>query len=247
MSQHKKFIFGTIREFDRAKVEESRTIEFIISSAAKDRHRSVVNMDGWHLDNFNRNPIVGYQHNVYGGNMCTPDDPDDVIGSGRAWVEEIDGQKLLIGEVKFEPADINPKAEKIFRKVLAGTLRATSVGFMEIGKGEWRKNFDDNGNELDRTYYFKGQDLLEFSIVNIPSNPEAVGRSVSVQTDFALAYVMRFFPEDVSIKDIKQMTVQQVLDQVAGKASEIPTDPPEGKSKALFERRLKRILSDIQN
>ena len=113
----KKYIPGQIRAFDRSKAEETRTVQFVISSSDKDRHRSVVNMDNWNLENFNANPIVGYQHNVYGGNMCTPDDPDDVIGSGRAWVEETNGRKELIGEVTFEPADVNPKAEKIFRNV----------------------------------------------------------------------------------------------------------------------------------
>lgn len=133
----KKYTFGNIREFNKEEVLDTRTVEFIISSAAKDRYDSVVNMDGWQLKNFNNNPIVGYQHNVYGGNMCTPDDPDDVIGTGNAFLEGEGMTRKLIGSVKFEAADINPKAEKIFKKVLAGTLRATSVGFMEIGDGEW--------------------------------------------------------------------------------------------------------------
>jgi len=120
----KKFAFGNIREFDRKKAEESRTVEFIISSADKDRHRTVLNMKGWELENFNLNPIVGYQHNVYGANMCSAPNPDDVLGPGRAFLE---GEKL-IGAVTFETKEINPLAEKIFQKVLNGTLRATSVG-----------------------------------------------------------------------------------------------------------------------
>src|SRR5688572_19778940 len=156
----KKFAFGNIKEFDRAKAEEDRTIEFIISSSAKDRHNSVLNMRGWKLDNFNMNPIVGYQHNVYGGNMCMPDNPDDVLGPGRAFME---GDKL-IGAVTFETKDINPQAEKIFRKVLNGTLRATSVGFLEVGQGELKKIQNSEGKVIDEIYYFEGQELLEFSI-----------------------------------------------------------------------------------
>jgi hypothetical protein len=212
----KKFAFGNIREFDRAKVEQDRTIEFIISSSARDRHNSVLNMKGWKLDNFNANPIVGYQHNVYGGNMCTPDNPDDVLGPGRAFLED----DKLIGAVTFETKDINPLAEKIFRKVLNGTLRATSVGFMELGKGELKKTQNDQGQIVDEVYYFSGQELLEFSIVNIPSNPEAVGRTISNHTEAALSYLMRFMPEHVSIRDIKKMSVQEVLDHVQGKATE---------------------------
>jgi hypothetical protein len=216
----KQYTYGSVRSFNREEALDTRVIPFTISSDARDRHRSRINMDGWELKNFILNPIVGYQHNVYGGNMCTPDDPDDVIGSGVdiKLVEE-DGRKLLVSNVKFESGDINPKAEKIFRKVLAGTLRATSVGFLEVGKGENKKEKDLSGNEIE-TYYFKGQELLEFSIVNIPSNPEAVGRSIGVQKDWALAYLMRYMPENISIRDLKQMKVQDVLDLVEGKVQE---------------------------
>lgn len=238
----KKYISGQIREFNREEVEKSRTVQFIISSDDKDRHRSIVNMDGWDLENFNLNPIVGYQHNVYGGNMCTPDDPDDVIGSGRAWVEAVNGRNLLIGEVTFETADINPKAEKIFRKVLAGTLRATSVGFLEKGRGEWKKQVDEKGNEIDRTYYFKGQELLEFSIVNIPSNPKAVGRALDVQEDWALMYVQRFLPKELSLKEIESMTIRQVMDIVKGNITGNGEDLTTANNKSKY--RLKQILNE---
>src|SRR5688572_11146199 len=176
----KKYAFGNIREFDRAKAEETRTVEFIISSAARDRHDSILNMKGWQLDNFNRNPIVGYQHNVYGGNMCLAANPDDVLGPGRAFLE---GDKL-IGAVTFETKEINPLAEKIFQKVLNGTLRATSVGFLEVGEGKYGEGDERSGGKSE-TYYFAGQELLEFSIVNIPSNAKAVGSSIAHHADAA--------------------------------------------------------------
>jgi len=228
----KKFAFGNIKEFDRAKAEEDRTIEFIISSSAKDRHNSVLNMRGWKLDNFNMNPIVGYQHNVYGGNMCMPDNPDDVLGPGRAFME---GDKL-IGAVTFETKDINPQAEKIFRKVLNGTLRATSVGFLEVGQGELKKIQNSEGKVIDEIYYFEGQELLEFSIVNIPSNPEAVGRTISNHTEAAISYLMRFMPDHVSIRDIKKMSVQEVLDHVQGKTTEKQFEQVEKSKKKLGQR-----------
>jgi hypothetical protein len=211
----KNYAFGHIREFDLVKAKDTRTVEFIISSADRDRHRTVVNMSGWNLDNFNTNPIVGYQHNVYGDNMCQPDNPDNVLGPGRAFFE---GDKL-IGEVTFETKDINPLAEKIFQKVLNGTLRATSVGFLEVGAGKYGDGEERKGGP-NETYYFSGQELLEFSIVNIPSNAKAVGRSMVHHADAALTYLMKFMPETVSVRDIKSMTVQQVLDHVKGTVTE---------------------------
>jgi hypothetical protein len=249
MPQLKRYTDGYVRAFDRVLVEETRTIDFIISSAARDRHRSIVNMDGWSIDNFNRNPIVGYQHNVYGDNLCVPDDPDNVIGEGRAWTEGEGANKLLIGSVRFEPADINPRAEKIFRKVLNGSLRATSVGFLETGKGEYKNILDSEGNIVDRTYYFKGQELLEFSIVNIPSNPEAVGRSLSVQADFALAYIHRFLPDTLSLADIRKLTVGEILDAVKdGVYQDVDEQTKEKKvrTQALRVRQLQRIERDLE-
>src|SRR5688572_1317576 len=108
----KDFLEGVIDRAFPADIEKTRTVRFTISTNAKDRHKSVLNMKGWQLDNFNRNPIVGYQHNVYGDNMCVPPNPDDVLGPARAWMED----DRLMGEVTFETADINPQAEKVFRK-----------------------------------------------------------------------------------------------------------------------------------
>jgi hypothetical protein len=237
----KRFAFGNIREFDRAKAEESRTVEFIISSADRDRHRTVLNMKGWELENFNLNPIVGYQHNVYGHNLCYPDNPDNVLGPGRAWLED----DKLIGAVTFETKEINPLAEKIFQKVLNGTLRATSVGFLEVGEGKYGEGDQRHGGK-DETYYFSGQELLEFSIVNIPSNAKAVGRSIAHHADAALTYLMRFMPETVSVRDIKNMTVQEVLDHVRGTVTEKQVEQIETIKKDRIAMRLAIIKHELK-
>jgi hypothetical protein len=189
-------------------VEETRTVQFVISNSTRDRHRTVLDPTKWQLDNFNRNGIVGYQHNVYGDGMCAGPNPDDVIGRGRAFLE---GDQL-IGEVTFEPADINPLAEKIFRKVLFGSLRATSVGFAELGKGKYGSGKEARGG-TEETYYFAGQELLEFSIVNIPSNPDATKRALRDQASHALMFVKRALPE-LSFADIETLTVGDVLRQL---------------------------------
>jgi hypothetical protein len=177
-------LFGEVRAFSED-VEKTRTIEFIISTEKKDRHGTVIPLANWKLDNFNKNGIVGYQHNVYGSWFAAPD-PDDVIGIGRAWVE--DGQ--LIGSVKFETEDINPQAEKIFRKVLFGTLRSTSVGFYELTDGMMKRENPDDENSPK--YYEYGEvELLEFSIVNIPSNTDAVKRQVELDAEQMIESIVK--------------------------------------------------------
>lgn len=166
----------TIKKYNTLPVhrvnEEDRKIQFIISDERKDRHGTIIKVDGWDLEDFNRNGIVGYMHEVH-GDWLKSADPDQVIGIGRAFVE--DGK--VIGEVEFEPAEINEKADKIFKKVKFGSLRATSVGFAP-SEGHWGQERD---NEDPNTYYFTKQSLLEFSIVNIPSNANALKRDASDQ------------------------------------------------------------------
>lgn len=159
---------SSLREID----VENRTAEFIISDDTKDRHNTILDVDGWDLDNYNKNGIVGYQHDVYGEDQANP---DSVIGIGKAEVR--DGK--LIGIVKFEPEEINPLAEKIFKKVQFGTLKATSVGFNPLEQGEFRK-MEDSDSEI---YHYGKRDLLEFSIVNIPSNPNAVRSIEKIESE----------------------------------------------------------------
>jgi hypothetical protein len=188
------------------KVRETRTIRFLASTTARDRHRTVVNQKNWKLDNFNANPIIGYQHNLY-GDMCNVPDPDDVIGKGRAFIE---GEKLFV-DVTFEPKELNAKADKIFEKILNGSLRAVSVGFLELGKGKYGEGEERQGGSKE-TYYFEGQELIELSIVNIPSNPEALKKSVRNSNLSAMIYLRNLL--DMSSSDIRNLTVGEVLDRV---------------------------------
>lgn len=163
------------RSFDGLQVrseEGTRKMTFIASDGSRDAHGTVLNPDGWNLDRFNRNGIIGYQHKVYGSWDAT-DNPDNVIGKGRAYVED----KKLMVEVEFEPAEINELAEKIYRKLQFGSLKAVSVGFVPIGEGHFGEG-DEAFRKENETYYFEGQELLEVSIVNIPSNPNAVKKAI---------------------------------------------------------------------
>jgi HK97 family phage prohead protease len=142
---------------------EGEETEFVISTAGMDRHGTVISPDGWDLSNFKRNPIMAFQHNT--GST----DPDDIIGT---WDIRVEGGQLL-GKPIYEPEDLNPKADKIRRKVEHGTLRAVSVGFIPR---EWHWGDEKKGEKRDVLYLDKNE-LLEVSIVAVPSNPDALKRS----------------------------------------------------------------------
>lgn len=151
----------------RALTEENiknRQAEFVISTEAVDTYDTVFKLDGWELERYVKNPIVAYGHRTWS------DNPDMIIGTSEVRVE---GDQL-IGKVTFEPEDVNPTAETIWRKVQAGTLRMASVG---ANVKEWRYGDAQNG-ENPGVIYFTRTELYEWSIVPIGSNPDALKRSV---------------------------------------------------------------------
>ena len=150
---------------------ESRTVEFVASDNSVDSYKTVLPVDKWDLKRYQSNGIVGYMHDVYGDSWTKSADPDDVIGKGEAWVED---DKLIV-RITFEPADLNPKSDKIFRKLEFGSLHAVSVGFRATAKGH---KGDEERGEDPGVYYYNGQELLEVSVVNIPANANALKRSM---------------------------------------------------------------------
>lgn len=176
---------------------------FTASSSDPDRHKTVLNQENWKLDNFRLNPIIGYQHNVYGGDLCNAPDPDDVVGKARnIYVEN--GE--LIVDIEFDQE--NEKARKIESKVKRGFLNSVSVGFYEVGTA---REGDEKRGEDPNLMYFEGQELLEISIVNIPSNPKAVKKSLRSQTFDALRYIYRELGGNYKLSEIEEMKVRDIL------------------------------------
>ena len=156
-----------IRKID----EESRTVEFVASDNSVDSYKTVLPVDKWDLTRYSGNGIVGYMHDVYGTSWTKSADPDDIIGKGVAFVED---EKLIV-RITFEPKELNERADKIFRKIQFGSLHAVSVGFRATAKGHMG---DEERGEDPNVYYYAGQELLEVSVVNIPSNANALKRSI---------------------------------------------------------------------
>lgn len=208
---NEKYIYGEVRAIPD-NVDETRTIDFTISNEIKDRHGTRLMADRWDLSNYKKNPIVGYQHNVYGDALCSAPNPDDIIGKSTVKIEGND----LVASLTFEPPELNPLAEKIFQKVKFGTLRMASVGFIGVNKHFGEGNEAKDGK--NPTEYFQKQELLEWSIVNIPSNPTASVREFNVQSEKALRYVAK--ATNLDIDEIREMTVGDVMKLVNGESIE---------------------------
>ncbi len=136
------------------KVLSDNEIELVGSTETVDRDGDIVVPSGIDLKNFKRNPVILAGHNYR----------DPAIGKGVATKRE----GKLVFKVIFPPEGDNPMAD-IYRKLYkGGFMRAGSIGFIPT---EWSDTKDKKGAFI-RTY--SKSELLEFSLVTVPSNPDAV-------------------------------------------------------------------------
>jgi len=158
--------------------EATRSITFTISTDGRDRDGDIISQEGWDLKHFLENPMVLWSHD--------PSKPENVIA--RAESTKVINGKLVSTAVFAE----HPNAETIFQLYKGGFLNATSVGFvpseMELIEG-------DKAGEIG--FKFLKQNLLEYSAVAIPSNPEALihARSMGINIDPCKEWIKRILDE----------------------------------------------------
>lgn len=165
-------------------MKKNREAEFVISTEAVDTYGTIFKSSGWDLTRYDKNPIVAYGHRTWDA------EPDNIIGTSEVRIE--DGK--LIGKVRFEDAETNPKADKIWRKVQAGTLRMASVGANVM---EWRWGDESMGEDKTLIYFIRTE-LLEWSIVPIGSNPDAHVREAKTIEEIRTALAAKNTPEEVT-------------------------------------------------
>jgi HK97 family phage prohead protease len=140
-----------------------RTITFVASSDTLDRHGTRILPMGIDTSRYESNPIVLWGHDGYGG--FSKPDAENVIGKA---VRLRKTDKRLEADVQFLPAEVNPKAEMVLGMVRAGAVSAVSIGFIPR---EIIRESDDSGREIP---VIRRSELLEISVVPIPSNPDAL-------------------------------------------------------------------------
>lgn len=137
-----------------------RQLKFTISTEAIDRDHDKVSQDGWQLDNYKKNPVVLWGHDA------------SQLPVGKCVALSIENGDLC-AVVEFVPGEINTMAESVYQLCLRGFLSATSVGFMPL-EWEFSEEEERGADSYNGGVDFKTCELMEFSIVNVPANPEAL-------------------------------------------------------------------------
>jgi HK97 family phage prohead protease len=155
-------IYKILENCEVKKVGE-RQYEFTASTADMDRDGESIEVSGWDLKNFKKNPVIMFAHDYR------------TLPIGKATKIGVKDGKL-VDVVEFPPEGTYEFADTVARLVDAGYLKTQSVGF--IPKTWTDADFEDDakGQKPRRTY--TKQELLEISIVPVPSNPNALMNAV---------------------------------------------------------------------
>lgn len=210
----------------KAEGDAERVLQFTISSAVVDRDGDTINVNGWDLSNYNRNPVVLWAHLYH---------EPPVAKSLAVWVE--DGK--LKSRAQFTPRDLNAFGFMVYRMYREGYLNATSVGFIPK---EWKFTNEREGSGFWDPVDFLKQELLEYSAVPVPSNPEALveARSKGIDTAPMLEWAEKvlsghygkglWLPQKDLVERIHGLLKPErtISTPPAGKGGSADADPPSG-------------------
>jgi len=203
--EYKNFI-TTEKSFN----DSEMTITHYISTVTPDRFGDIVNPFGMDADNYRKNPIVlfGHSHNARG----------NVIGKNIALYQDNFGVKAI---TKF--AD-TPAGKDLYKLNKEGYLNAWSIGFIP----KKTKSQSTTCNNQPATYNIIDEwELLEYSSVAIPANPDALNLMFKEINSTEVLQEINYALLKIEIEKLKQemednkSIIKQLEGKTASKISEI--------------------------
>jgi len=140
---------------------DGRVADFVMSTDDVDRGGDVIDQDGWELAAYKKNPVILWGHD------------QRIPPIGRA-IRVGKSNGALTASIEFATAEQHPFAETVYQLVKGGFINAGSVGFIphEYVWNDKRGGFD-----------FSKQELIEYSIVGVPMNAEALHQAKAFGLD----------------------------------------------------------------
>lgn len=173
----------SVTEFRAATAEGAITA--VISTGDVARDGAMIEATGWRLENYRRNPVVLYAH----------DDSSNASAAGlavgmpiaRTTDVHVEGG-ALVATAQFDMQD--EFATKVFRKIRKGFINAVSVRWLPLAFE--RRKITADGAERN-VLVFTRQEFLEWSVVPIPADPNALvaRRGMTTKPEPFAAYVAR--------------------------------------------------------
>ncbi|TWA98249.1 HK97 family phage prohead protease [Gluconacetobacter diazotrophicus] len=163
------------------------TATFIITTPTVDRAGDVVIPSGIDITNYKKNPVVLWMH----------DDSQLPIGKCIDITPSRDGIVATVQFIDFSTKIVGEKAQGIFQLIKQGVLSAVSIGF----------NVDECFFNEYGGLTITESELVEFSIVNIPCNAQALivghsGESKTLTTTSTPVVAQDYSDEEEDIVDL---------------------------------------------
>jgi HK97 family phage prohead protease len=146
--------------------ENGNAVPWTFSTFDLDRFDERIDPAGWDFKRYLENPVIEWAHRY------------DIPAIGKADGLYTD-EKGLHGSIIFNAREYDPFGWAIGERVKAGVIRAGSVGFRVLEIELPSKDDSKDGTSL----IFRKQELLEFSICNVPANPYALMKGMSGKHD----------------------------------------------------------------
>jgi len=147
---------------EQLSINSDKGFAWTLSTFDLDRYNERVDPAGWDFSQYVKNPVVEWAHRY------------DIPAIARIEGLAVDDNGLH-GTVIFNDKSFDAFGWGIGERVKAGVIRAGSVGFRVLEIEIPSKEDSKDGTSL----IFRKQELLEFSICNVPANPYALTKTMS--------------------------------------------------------------------
>lgn len=224
--------------------EKEGTTEGVpVSTESRDRQGDVVSQRGWSIKDFRGNPIIlfGHGQSAFTGSDNSDDLPVALATKVRRG-QSASGKRALLGDEKFHTDDmLTPLGQLVKRHVMKGALPGRSVGF--IPTDVYRPENEEEREKLDigeQGVLIKAAELLEWSVVPIPANAEALQERALKSFRAVQEACKGEFSEEVlkSFEDLFPLTEQDFLtNERKRKRSRISLSEIKADFEILFEQR----------
>lgn len=190
-----KKLCKALNDFEYLRGYEDRVHGYTITDETADRYGDIVRAKGVVLDNYMKNPVVQFAHDY----SLPP-----VGVSLKTWYDK--AKKGVRSWPLFfdDRIDSTGRADLIFRFVRSNGMRACSIGFNALS---WSvPDTDEDREKMGLGRYgveFTSVDLLEFSPVPVPANPNALSDAYGGDYRKALRETLR--NGDFSQRDVRTL------------------------------------------
>jgi len=205
----------TIYKIFNAKIKDlgEGKLEAIVSTDDIDRHGEIVNIDGIDLKNYQNNPVVMWAHDY----SLPP------IGKTTSLTKEKIGKKTVLKAVMEFATGISDLAREVYNLYKEGFMSAFSIGFIPL---------DMEGN------IYTESELLEYSAVPIPANPNALllAKAKGFDTDILSCYIRSMKNiQNILQKEVGDLTLNEV-EVLKSSVSELTDEQKEKFASVLVEK-----------